>query len=65
MWLNRFVTRCHESCKKKSLSGKISVEKHKEVEIEERIKRYKVEKNRFQIMEESELFLLNALLSYL
>ena len=35
--VEQFVTRCDEGCKNKSLSGKISVEKHKEIESEERI----------------------------
>lgn len=34
--VEQFVTRCDEGCRKTSLSGKISVEKHKEIESEER-----------------------------
>ena len=37
--VEQFVTRYDEGCKNKSLSGKISVEKHKEIESEERIKK--------------------------
>ena len=37
--VEQLVTRCDEGCKNKSLSGKISVEKHKEIESEERIKK--------------------------
>lgn len=37
--VEQFVTRYDEGCKNKSLSGKISVENHKEIESEERIKK--------------------------
>ena len=53
IWLNSLLRGVMKVVKRNLHLKKISVEKHKEIESEERIKKIQGRENRFQVMEES------------